>query len=228
MRVIIVGGGLAGTNLAQVLVEDGHQVTLIDRDPAVASRAFSERGLATIVGDATDPSVLREADAGRADVVAAMLRRDADNVAVASIARTQGARRLLARLRDPGYRQVYASVGIDQVFGEIETMVGALRVAIEHPRVRHSMVLGQGDSIAFEIVVPEQASVAGLTLRELGASKDFPRGAIIAGIAPQNAPVVIPRGDSIVQGGDAVLLVAGRDVVASVIDFLTATADDAS
>lgn len=225
MRVIIVGGGLAGTELAHVLAEDGHSVTLIDRDPEVAARGFSEHGISTMVGDGTEPRVLREADAGSADVVAAMLRRDADNLAVAAIARAQGARRLLARLRDPGYRPIYAAAGVDKVFGEVETMVGALLVAIEHPRVQHSMVLGKGDSIAFEIVVPERAAIAGKTLREIGTMEEFPRGAIIAAIAPPGAPVVVPRGDAAIRGGEAVVLVARREDVAKAIDFLTRVAE---
>ena len=224
MRVVIVGGGLAGTKLAHVLVGDGHLVTLVDRDAAVAERGFTEHGIATIVGDGTEPRILGDADAGRADVVAAMLRRDADNLAVAAIARSLGASRILARLRDPAYRAIYSSAGIDQVFGEVETMVGALSIAIEHPRVRHSMVLGKGDSIAFEIVIPREAAIAGQTVRDLGTSADFPRGAIIAGIAPSNGSVVVPRGDALVRGGDAVLLVARREDVAVAIDVLTRVA----
>lgn len=225
MRVIIVGGGLAGTELAHTLAEGGHAVTLIDRNPEVAARGFSVHGISTMVGDATEPRVLRDADAGSADVVAAMLRRDADNLAVAAIARTQGARRLLARLRDPSYRAVYAAAGVDKVFGEVETMVGALAVAIEHPRIRHSMVLGKGESIAFEFIVPERAAIAGKTLREIGTAEGFPRGAIIAAIAPADGPVVVPRGDAVIRGGEAVVLVARREDVAAAIDFLTKLAE---
>lgn len=225
MRVVIVGGGLAGTNLAVALGRDGHAVTLVDRESVIAARGFSEYGLATIVGDGTDPKVLQSADVGRADVVAAMLRRDADNLAVAAIARSFGAKRILVRLRDPAYRPIYARAGIDQVFGEIETMVGALSVAVEHPRVRHSMVLGTGDSIAFEIVVPEGAEVAGRTVREIGTSPEFPRGAVIAGIASANGSVLAPRGDSVVHGGHAVLLVARGVDVATTIELLTRLAE---
>ncbi|UJR83335.1 potassium channel family protein [Sandaracinus amylolyticus] len=221
MRIVIVGGGLAGTHLALALGGAGHAVTLVDRDPSIATRGFAEHGLAAIVGDGTEPRILADADVGRADVVAAMLRRDADNLAVAAISRTLGAKRILARLRDPSYRTIYARAGIDQVFGEIETMVGALSVAMEHPRVRHSMVLGTGDSIAFEIVVPERAEVAGRTVRDLGTSPEFPRGAVIAGIATDNGSVVAPRGDSVVLGGHAVLLVSRREDVAITIELFT-------
>ncbi len=219
MRIIIVGGGFAGTNLAQVLGSAGHAVTLVDRDPNIVSRGFAEFGLATIAGDGTDPQVLRDADAGRADVVAAMLRRDADNLAIGVIARSLGAKRILTRLRDPAYRGIYASAGIDEVFGAVETMVGALSVAIEHPRIRHSMVLGGGASIAFEIEVPAGGRQSGKTVRAIGTDPQFPRGAVIAGIAPADGDVIVPRGDDVVRPGDVVLLVARRNDVAAAIDF---------
>ena len=221
MRVLIVGAGLAGVNLARVLARAGHSVTLLDRDAAIATRGFVEHGLATLVGDGTDPRVLRDADVGHADIVAAMLRRDADNLAVAAIARNEGAQRILARMRDPEYRSIYAQAGIDQVFGEVETLVGALSVAIEHPRIRHSMVLGTGDSIAFEIAVPERAQNAGKTVREVGAHPAFPRGVVIAGIAATDGEVIVPRGDAVVRGGDVVLLVAHSKDVAAAIDFFS-------
>jgi trk system potassium uptake protein TrkA len=200
-------------------------VTLIDRDPGMAARAFGEHGIATIVGDGTEPRVLREADVGRADVIAAVLRRDADNLAVAAIARSEGAKRILVRLRDPAYRPIYARAGIDQVFGEVETMVGALSIAIEHPRVRHSMVLGSGESIAFEIVVPEVSVNTGKTVREVGTHPAFPRGVLIAGIAAQDGSVVIPRGESVVRAQDVILLVARREDVSAAIDFFEKTSE---
>lgn len=219
MRIVIVGGGLAGTSLAQALGSEGHNVTLVDRDPNIVSRGFVEFGLATIVGDGTDPQVLRDADVGRADVVAAMLRRDAENLAIGVIARSLGAKRTLARLRDPAYRSIYINAGIDEVFGAVETMVGALTVAIEHPRIRHSMVLGGGGSIAFEIEVPAIGRQSGKTVRAIGTDPQFPRGAIIAGIAPADGDVIVPRGDDVIRSGDVVLLVARRKDVAAAIDF---------
>lgn len=221
MKIVIVGGGLAGTSLADSLHRESHTVTLVDRDPSIAARGFTEHGVATLAGDGTEPRVLADAGVGRADVVLAMLRRDADNLAVAAIARSLGAQRILVRLRDPLYRPIYARAGIDQVFGEIDTMVGALSVAITHPRITHSMVLGTGDSIAFEFVVPEGATVAGRTVRDIGTSPDFPRGAVIAGISDEHGAVIAPRGDSVVHGGRAVLLVARRQDVDEVLEMMT-------
>ncbi len=220
MKIVIVGGGLAGTELALALGREGHTVTLVDRDPEVVRRRFEEQGLSTLVGDGTDPRVLERASVGRADVVAAMLRRDADNLAIASIARALGAGRVLARLREPAYRPIYARAGIDQVFGEIETMVGALGVAIQHPRVRHSMGLGAGRTIAFEIDVDASSWAAGKTIREIGTAPEFPRGAVIAGIVAPTGELEAPRGDSVVPSGTSLLVVARSEEVGPMIALI--------
>lgn len=221
MRIVIVGGGLAGTELALALGKAGHAVSLVDRDPEVARRRFEDQGLATLVGDGTEPRVLERANVGRADVVAAMLRRDADNLAVAAIARTLGATRVLARLREPAYRVIYARAGIDQVFGEIETMVGALGVAIEHPSIRHSMTLGAGRSIAFDVEIDPEAWVAGKSIREIGTAPEFPRGAVIVGILSPSGEFEAARGDSTVPSGSTLLVVARRDDVGRTLSLVT-------
>ena len=68
---------------------------------------------------------------------------------------------------------------------------GALATAIEHPRVQHSMVLGDGGSIAFEISLPQDAPVGGKTLRDIGSSSGFPRAAVVAGVITRDGPLVV-------------------------------------
>lgn len=224
MKVVVIGGGRSGTNLAARLVQDKHKVTLIDRDEAVAQKAFEQFGLATLTGDGTDPRVLREAEADRADVLAALLRRDADNLAIALLARDMGAKRVMVRMRDVAYRGVYKAAGVQEVLSEVDVLVGALMTAVEHPQVTRSMVLGGGESVAFEIVVPSLARAAGKTVRELAADPGFPRGCAFAGIGDSEGRITAPRGDSTVRGACSVILVASQEHIEDVAAFLTAKA----
>src|SRR5687768_8661519 len=118
MRVLIAGAGRAGLAVAVHLRNADHQVTVLDRDGAMTSRAFESHGLVSLVGDATDASVLRSAEVDRADVVVAMLRRDADNLAVALLARAAKVKRVMVRMRDSEYRQVYEAAGITGILSE--------------------------------------------------------------------------------------------------------------
>jgi trk system potassium uptake protein len=221
MRIVVVGGGRSGTNLAARLSRAGHRVTLLDRDEAVAKRAFDQFGVATLTGDATDPTLLREAEVDRADVVAALLRRDADNLAIALLAREMGARRVMVRMRDADYRGVYESAGVHEVVSEVDVLVGALMTAVEHPNVRRSMVLGSGESVAFEVMVPVDARIGGKSVRDLAADPLFPRDFVFAGVGDAKGDIAVPKGDSIVQPGAPVIVVAHRQEVGAAAAFLT-------
>jgi trk system potassium uptake protein TrkA len=218
MRVVIAGAGRAGIAVGAHLLEAKHDVVLIDRDATVARRAFEQHGLVSMAGDAADISFLEEAELERADVVVAMLPRDADNIAVALLAQQAGAKRVMVRMRDPGYRPIYVAAGVNRILSEIEVFVGALATAIEHDAVRHSMILGQGEAVAFELALPQHASVSGRSVSEIAADPEFPKTVVFAGMSGPDG-FEAPRGASVVKSGMTVLLVAARDDVASAIEF---------
>ncbi len=221
MKVVVVGGGRAGTTLAARLSRAGHKVTLIDRDEAVTRRAFEQSGLATLSGDGTEPAILREAEVDRADVVAALLRRDADNLAIALLARELGAKRVMVRMRDTAYKGVYDAASVEEVFSEVDVLVGALLTAVEHPVVRRSMILGSGESVAFEVIVPEGAAVAGRSVRDLANDAAFPASCVFVGIGDREGSIAPARGDSVVQAAAPVILVARRDEIGAAAAYLT-------
>ena len=113
MKIVIVGAGRAGLEVALHLTRIGHAVTIIDHDESVTRRASQQHGLVALSGDATVAAVLEEADIAQSNVVVAMLRRDSDNLAVALLARAAGVERVMVRMRDNAYRPVYAAAGID-------------------------------------------------------------------------------------------------------------------
>lgn len=219
MRVFIAGAGHAGLSVAVHLRKGDHDVTVVDRDPIAAKRAFEQHGLVALTGDATSAGLLREAEVERADVVVAMLRRDADNLAVALLAHAAGAKRVMVRMRDTEYRSVYLAAGVHRILSETDVLIGALATAIEYDAVRHSMVLGAGESIAFELVIPEGAAVAGQSVSEIVARPGFPPSCVFAGITSPVGGIEAPRGASVMAGGTAVLLVVRRQEMGRAIEF---------
>jgi trk system potassium uptake protein TrkA len=220
MRILIAGAGRAGLSVAEYLSHAGHEVTVIDKDPLVGSRATNHHGLVAFVGDATDAALLKEADVGRAEAVVAMLHRDADNLAVASLAKLAGVPRVMVRMRDPEYRQAYLAAGVDRLLSEVEIFIGALAAAIEHAAVRHAMLLGNGESVAFEVLVPETSKVVGMSVSAIAALAEFPASCVFAGLYEADGSVQGPRGSSLILGGMTVLLVARRDEVQKTLALL--------
>jgi trk system potassium uptake protein len=218
MKIVIAGAGRGGLNLAIHLQKRGHAVVILERDSVIAQHASETHGIVTLGGDATDASILSQAEPMRSDALLAMLHRDADNLGVALLARSLGAKRVIVRMRDPNYRSVYEAVGIRQILSETEILVGALATAIEFEEVRHSMVLGSGEAIAFEVTINEGSGVIGKSVSEIAARKDFPRSCVVAGMA-RGGSVQAPRGASIFEAGMDLLLVSARDDLEAVIAF---------
>ncbi len=222
MKILIVGAGRAGLEVAIQLSQSGHAVTIVDTDATVVRRASEQFGLVAIAGDATTAEVLDDAAIGRMDIVVAMLRRDADNLAVSLLARAAGVDRVMVRMRDNAYRSVYHGAGIDRVLSETDLITGAVTTAVEHDAIRHAMLIGDGAAIAFELTIPEGSVGAGRTVMELAARPDFPKSVVFAALYREKGTVEAPRGSSIVDAGTTVVLVAQRDEVRHAITALTA------
>jgi trk system potassium uptake protein len=218
MKIVIVGGG-RGMEVAIHLTKAGHAVTLLDSDPRVTRRASEVYGLVAITGDATAAALLEEAEVSTSDVVVAMLRRDADNLAVALLARAAGVSRVMVRMRDNAYRPVYAAAGIDRMLSETDLIIGSIATAIENDSIRHAMLLGNGRSVAFELTIPATSPVVGKTVGELASSPDFPSSCVFAGLYQSDGTVHSPRGSSVIQKGTTVLLVSRTDEVSRTVDL---------
>lgn len=225
MRILIVGAGRAGLEVAAHLTRIGHAVTIVDNDEAVTRRASEQHGLVALSGDATIAAVLEEADIGQSEVVVAMLRRDADNLAVALLARAAGVRRVMVRMRDNAYRPVYAAAGIHHVLSETDLITGSIATAIQHEAIRHAMLLGDGSAMAFELTVPAGSVAAGKTIMEVAALPGFPSTSVFAAIYQADGRVEAPRGSSVVREGTTVLVVTRADDVEQAVRTLTEPSD---
>lgn len=219
MRVLIAGAGRAGLSVALHLREVGHSVTVLDRDPMNARRAADHHGLVVLSGDATDVDALREAEVHRVDIVGAMLRRDADNLAVALLAQAAGCKRVMVRMRDPEYKGVYRAAGVQRVLSESDMYVGAFATALEYETVRNALIVGHGTSVAFEMVVPETSQVVGMTIAEVSIDKGFPEHCVVAGMYSSGAEVQRVRGGSIIAAGMNVLLVVPRHELSQTVAY---------
>lgn len=219
MRIVIAGGGRVGLSIAVHLSNAGHTVTLIDLENTVANVAFQSHGIVAFAGDATVPRVLSEADVAHADVLVAMLPRDADNLAVVTLARAMGARRIMVRVKELPYRELHVAAGVDGILSETDIFIGGIATAIEHEDIRTSMLVGGGAAVVFELELPPTSTVSGKTVSDVARSPSFPSSCVLAGMLRADGNVDVPRGGSVLEPGVKLLLVSARDEVAKVVAF---------
>lgn len=103
MYIIIAGAGIVGTHLASVLTEGKHEVTIIERSDEVIDSIRRQLDVKTIVGNATTPKILREADVNRADLILAVTNNDETNMLICFLSKELGASMTISRVRNPDY-----------------------------------------------------------------------------------------------------------------------------
>jgi trk system potassium uptake protein TrkA len=117
VHVVIVGCGRVGSAVSRRLMEEGHSVALIDRDPTSFEKRFPDGFDGTkVVGYGFDRATLAEAGIDHAEAVAAVTSGDNSNIIVARIAReTYQVKQVVARIYDPGRAVVYRRLGIPTI-----------------------------------------------------------------------------------------------------------------
>lgn len=149
MRVVILGCGRVGAELATILSRDGHDVLVIDRNQEAFGRLRQEFTGTTMVGDGTDEDVLERAGVPEADAFVACTNGDNRNILSAQIAKhTFEVPRVICRIYDPQRQEIYNKLGLESIS---PTVIGAtlLRNAIITPGSTTSSMqsLAEGRSV---------------------------------------------------------------------------------
>ena len=103
MKIIIAGAGKVGSAVARMLAGEGHDITVIDRDPETIGHISNELDVICVEGSATNSETLRDAGADSADLLVAATELDEVNMICGISARKLGTQHVIARIRDPEY-----------------------------------------------------------------------------------------------------------------------------
>ena len=116
MKIVIMGCGRVGAQLAGLLDADGHKITVLDVEAHSFRRLPPSFGGTALVGDGTDEEVLKKAGVGEADAFIAVTQGDNRNVMAAQIAKhVFNVPKVLCRIYDPLRKDVYEALGIEAV-----------------------------------------------------------------------------------------------------------------
>ncbi|MDQ2625347.1 MAG: TrkA family potassium uptake protein [Actinomycetota bacterium] len=205
MRVVIAGAGSVGRSIARELLESGHEVTLIDKQPG-AMRVAQVADAQWLLADACELSTLSEAQVERADVVVAATGDDKANLVVSLLARTEyGVPRTVARVNNPKNEWMF-----DEAWG--------VDVAVSTPRIMTAMVeeaVVVGDLVKIFTFHQSHADILGVTLPGdsplagmLVAQVTWPEDTVLASIVRDGAPIAPSRDDTL-EVADELLFVTG-------------------
>lgn len=216
MYIVINGGGKVGEYLATVLLRSGNEVSIIERDTAVADRLSMvlEGRYLVIRGDGCDSRYQEDAGIRKADVFVAATGQDDNNLVSCEIAsRVYGVHRCIARVNAPKNQRIFRALGIESISStemianliEEETLMGSVNVVSS---------LTHGDVVLTEIAVPHMSNHSN-DEGVLAYDVAMPEDSLIVAISTKDDVQVVNE-DSRLFPGDTAVIVADREQVAHV------------
>ena len=223
MYIVIAGGGMVGGGLVRSLLDNKHDVVLIEQYKELCDKLYAETGVVAINGSATSIEALNEAGIIKADVVVAATGSDADNLACAILAKSFDVPRVIVRMRNPAYKNAYIVAGVSSIVRVTDLMVNQIMMDIENPEVRRITTIGGGKADIFMIKVPDGAKVAGKSIKDIVDSRHFPSECTFVAVYDQKTELFsIPRGKQIINEGNELFLISAAENIKKAVDFLTA------
>jgi len=202
MRVAIAGAGNVGLFIANDLRGAGHEIQLIEQDPAVVERAVADEGIEWVVADGCEVSSLREAGMERCDVVVAATGDDEDNLVISLLAKQEFAvPRVIARVNHPKNEWMFnENWGVDLSVSTPHLITALVEEAVTVGRLVRILQFEGGQARLVEVTLADDSPVVDKSLKEVGVPSD---ATVVAVVRAEH--VVMPRGDTVFEAGDEVL-----------------------
>jgi trk system potassium uptake protein TrkA len=213
VRVIIIGCGRVGILLTQELVKAGHEVTVIDKNPAAFDRMPPGFEARTLVGLGFDRDVLEDAGIKEADALLAVSSGDNSNILSARVAREHyHVPKVIARIYDPMRADIYERLNIPTV-STTRWGVKQMMMMLTHPREEIKETLAAGDLFRMRIEVPSH--LAGKPVSSLEVE-----GRILVAGVDRGGKGFIPVPSSTFQEGDYAAVIVQKDALETLDDLL--------
>lgn len=211
MRIVIVGDGKVGHNVAAELSEENYEVVLIDQNDEILQNASNTLDILCLAGDGADVRVLTAADVQHADLVIACTSADELNMLSCLFARRLGARHTIARVRNPIYYQQIDILKEDMhlsmaVNPELEAANEILRV-LSFPAATKVEQFVKGQIELVEFPLKQGNSLDGLALKNLYHKYQVK---ILICAVKRGSEVYIPDGEFVLKAGDKLNIVASH------------------
>ena len=201
-NVIITGGGWEGVSIARRLAAEGVHTKIVERDPEVCERIADDLDATLVLqGHGMDERLLLDEGVQRADMTIAAMGDETANVFAALLAKRLGSRRTAALVDAPEYMPFASSIGVDVVLSPLLAALNPITQVARQGQVLAVRTLRENLVEGIEFVAVEGSGIVGLPLALL----HLPHGSMVGAIVRERE-VLIPRGSTVIEAGDQVVL----------------------
>jgi len=202
MYIIVIGGGRVGYYLTKALLNEGHEVTIVEKNAKFCKIINDELGGICVHGDGCEAATLAEIGTGRAGMLIAVTGDDEDNLVACQVAKHKfNVARTIARIRNPQNETVFKKLGIDVTVSSTNVILEHIEEEVLVQPLTHLLTIRETGLEIVEVKIPPDSTTIGKPLKELS----LPEGSKLALIISKERKPRIPTSDTILRDGDRVI-----------------------
>ncbi|MFB6152399.1 MAG: Trk system potassium transporter TrkA [Haloarculaceae archaeon] len=225
MRVVIVGAGEVGSNIAESLADD-HEVVVIDVDEERVEALTYDLDVLAVQGDGADLSTLDEAGVSDADMLIASTDDDETNIVTCGTVKTVSDAFTIARVKNTKYLDTWdrseGALGVDFMVGTNLLAAETIVRVIGLPAAHQVDTFAHGRVQVAEFPLAEDSPIDGQTVQQADRWPELTFAAVL-----RNDHVAIPTGETVLESGDAVIVIGSPESVQEFADEVDPDADGA-
>jgi len=207
MYILIGGGGQVGYYLTKGLLQQGHEVLLLEKDGRRVEQLREELGTSVTRGDACEARVMTEVGGDRADLVIAVTGDDEDNLVICQMAKARfKVPKTIARVNNPRNDDLFVRLGIDVTVSPTRTILHMIEAEIPHHTIVPLMTLTRAGLSLVELTVPPDSPAAGNSLQALSLPPSVNIALVVRG--DQN---ITPTGDTVIEPEDRIFALVTQE-----------------
>ncbi len=211
MNLVIIGVGKVGETLVENFIQEKHDIIVVDTDQKAVENLVNRFDVKGFIGSGLERGVLNDADVENADFFIACTSRDEVNILSCVLARKLGAKRTIARVRDPEYFKEVDGMkdvlGLDFAFNPELHTAREIAQILKFPFARNVESFVKGRATMAEIEVTDINPIVNKSLKQIAV--EFGNKVLIA-VVQREKDCFIPRGDFIVESGDVIHVISSE------------------
>jgi trk system potassium uptake protein TrkA len=208
MYIIVVGGGEVGYHLSKILLNEGHEVLILEQDATRCERLTEELGAVVYRGDGCEAATLESVGTGRADMLVAVTDGDEDNLVSCQVAKHKfNVPRTIARITNPGNETIFSILGVDATVSSTNLILAHIEQQLpSHPLIP-LLKFKSGTLEVVEVRVPQGSKVVG---KKIGDFR-MPKGSAVLLVVGKEKGPFIPTNDTVIEEEDEVVAITSAE-----------------